>query len=196
MTAPSLVLASASPIRADILKAAGLRFDVAHPGVDEAAIKRALAGEDLARVAEALAEAKALAVAAPGALVVGADQILECEGRAFDKPADRGAAAARLFALQGRSHTLVNSVVVARDGEIVFRRRERPTLAMRALTEREIDAYLDRAGPGVLKSVGAYQVEGLGAQLFERIEGDYFAVLGLSLLPLLGFLRGAGVRAF
>lgn len=196
MTAPPLILASASAIRAEILKNAGVEFAAARPGVDEAAIKRRMAGAGLADIAEALAEAKALAITAPGALVIGADQILECGGRAFDKPETREEAARRLAALQGRAHTLVNAVVVARDGAIVFRRRERPRLVMRALSEAEIAAYLDRAGPAVLASVGAYQVEGLGAQLFERIEGDHFAVLGLSLLPLLGFLREAGVRAF
>lgn len=193
---PRVVLASGSAIRAEILRNAGLKFDVVSPGVDEAAIKRAMAGEDLARIAEALAEAKALAVKAPGVFVIGADQILEFAGEAFDKPADRTDAARRLMALQGAAHALVNSVVVAKDGQILFRRRERAILTMHALTREEIDAYLDRAGPEVLKSVGAYQVEALGAHLFERIDGDYFAVLGLSLFPLLGFLRAQGVRAF
>lgn len=198
MTDVRLVLASGSPIRASILKAAGLEFEILRPDLDEDAIKRENfeAGAGLEETAMALAEAKALAVCAPGALVVGSDQILEHRGRAYDKPRSMTEAASRLLAMQGQAHSLINAVAVAQNGEIVFRHLDRPQLFMRAMTADEIARYLDAAGEGVVASVGAYQVENLGAHLFERIEGDHFAVLGLSLFPLLAFLREKGVGAF
>lgn len=198
MTAPRLILASGSEIRVKILKDAGLVFDIARPSTDEAAIKTRMLreGADPESIAAALAEAKALSPHAPGALVIGSDQILEYEGRLFDKPASRREAAERLRELQGRTHSLINAVAVAEDGRIVFRHIDRPRLTMRALADEEIDRYLDAAGESVLASVGAYQVENLGARLFARIEGDHFAVLGLSLFPLLGFLRERGIGGF
>jgi len=218
MNPPRLILASGSAIRAAILRNAGVAFTAEKPAVDEAAVKRAMEGEDLEKVAMALAEAKALAVRAPGLpspkrsrphcelskdgfaqagdFVLGSDQILEFEGRAFDKAGTMAEARARLLELQGRSHTLINAAAIAQDGAIVFRHFARPRLFMRALTAGEIDAYLNKAGEEVLQSVGAYQIEGLGAQLFERIEGDYFAVLGLALFPVLGFLRAQGMGPF
>lgn len=189
---PRLILASGSAIRAAILKNAGVAFDVVKPDVDERALQRRMAGASLEAVAEALADAKALAVRAPGAFVLGSDQILEHRGAAYDKPASLAQAAERLAVLQGEAHSLINAVAIARDGEIRFRFLARPVLHMRALSRDDITRYLDRAGADVLQSVGAYQVEGLGAQLFDRIEGDYFAVLGLSLLPVLSFLRTQG----
>lgn len=189
MTTPRLVLASGSAIRAAILENAGVEFRAEKPAVDETALKQRRAGDNLEDLAMALAEAKALAVKSPGDFVLGSDQILEFEGRAFDKASTMGEARERLIALEGRTHTLINAAAIARDGEIIYRHLARPTLRMRALTGREIDAYLERAGDEVLASVGCYQVEGLGAGLFEAIEGDYFAVLGLSLFPLIGFLR-------
>lgn len=197
--APKIVLASGSAIRAAILSAAGVPFEQKSPPVDEDAIKRAAvsAGLDLEETAMNLAEAKALAVAAePDALVIGADQILEFEGHAYDKPRTMDEARARLCALQGASHTLINAVAVARRGEIVWRHLGRPQLTMRNMDPAEIDAYLAAAGEPILASVGAYQVEKLGARLFDRIEGDYFAVLGLALFPLLGFLRAQGALGF
>lgn len=198
-----VVLASGSAIRARILKEAGLAFDIIRPDVNEAAIKRAglAEGLDLEALAMRLAEEKARAVQAPaGALVIGADQILEFEGRPYDKPGSLAEARARLKEWRGKAHTLINAVAVAEadgdGGAVIFRHLDRPRLRMRALTDGEIDRYLQAAGPGILASVGAYQVEGLGARLFERIEGDYFAVLGLSLLPLLAFLRQAGAVEF
>ncbi|HPE32809.1 MAG TPA: nucleoside triphosphate pyrophosphatase [Parvularculaceae bacterium] len=196
MSRPDLVLASGSAIRAAILKGAGLDFRVQKPAVDEDEIKREMAGEDLEEIAMALAVRKALAVPAPGALVIGSDQIMEFEGRAFDKPKSMEEACDRLLDMQGKAHTLINAVAVAKDGAIVYRRLDRPKLVMRAMTKRDIEAYLEAAGEGVLASVGAYQIESLGAHLFEQIEGDHFAVLGLSLYPLLGFLAGQGVRPF
>lgn len=198
MTAPRLILASGSAIRAHILRAAGLAFDMKKPDVDEAAIKAAMLGDGagLEDIAMALAEAKALAVAAAGALVIGSDQILEHRGALFDKPASRAEARDRLIRLQGDAHSLINAVAIAEDGRIVFRHLDRPRLFMRALAPQEIDRYLDAAGDEVLASVGAYQIESLGARLFERIEGDHFAVLGLALFPLLAFLRRRGIGGF
>jgi septum formation protein len=191
-----IVLASGSAIRRQILSNAGLDFTVVKTGVDEAAIKQRSerAGKSLEDIAMLLAEAKALAAkVAVDDYVIGADQILEFEGRGFDKPATMSEAADRLRALSGRKHTLINAVCIARGGEIIFRRCERPSLHLRQLSSSEIRDYLDAAGEDVLSSVGAYQVERLGARLFTQIDGDYFAVLGLSLYPLLGFLRSEGV---
>ncbi|HXI86936.1 MAG TPA: Maf family protein [Parvularculaceae bacterium] len=198
MTTPRLVLASASLIRATILRDAGLEFDVARPVVDEDAQKARLlaAGADLEAIAMALAEAKALSVVRQGALVLGSDQILEHCGRLLDKPRSREEAALRLGELQGEAHTLINAVAVAEDGRVVFRHLDRPQLLMRPMSKDEIERYLVAAGDKALSSVGAYQVENVGARLFERIEGDHFAVLGLSLLPLLGFLRTRGIGSF
>jgi septum formation protein len=194
--APTILLASGSAIRAQILRSAGVRFAAMRPLVDEDVLKREAGTRNLSLEATALhlARGKALSVEAPGALVIGSDQILEFEGRAFDKPKSRAEATARLVDMQGAEHTLINATAIARDGAVVFEHLERPRLRMRALTEGEIGRYLERAGDEALLSVGAYQVEGLGAQLFERIEGDYFAVLGLSLLPLLAALRREGAR--
>ena len=198
MTGPRILLASGSAIRASLLRGAGVVFDIVRPEVDEDALKQAARKEglDLEMTAMRLAEEKCLAVAGQDAFVIGADQILEFEGRAYDKPKNMGEARARLLDMAGAPHTLINAVAVARHGEIVWRNLDRPTLRLRALTADEVDAYLDAAGPEVLKSVGAYQIEQLGSRLFERIEGDHFAVLGLSLLPLLAFLRREGVMEF
>jgi septum formation protein len=195
MTRGAIILASGSAIRAEILRNAGVPFTMIRPDVDEAAFKRAALaqGLDPEGVAQGLADVKALAVDGPRcAAVIGADQIMEFEGRLFDKPATREEARARLLGVSGRPHTLINAVSIARAGKIVFRSLERPVLHMRALSAAELDAYFAEAGAEILASVGAYQVEKLGARLFERIEGDYFAVLGLSLYPLLGFLRREG----
>jgi septum formation protein len=194
-----LVLASASVIRARLLNAAGISFTQVRPDTDERALKEAALreGGSLRDMALHLAEAKALAVAAPpDSLVIGADQILAYEGRGFDKPTTLDEVRQRLLEMQGRAHSLINAVAIAENGEIVFRHIEEPVLFMRSMTRREINAYLEAAGDEILASVGAYQVEALGARLFERIEGDYFAVLGLSLLPTLGYLRGRGLLSF
>ena len=194
-----LILASGSAIRAQILRGVGVPFSIAKPDVDESVIKKKAAAEGLAleETAMRLAEAKCLADAHdPGALVVGSDQILEFRGEAYDKPRDMEEARARLLDMQGHGHTLINAVAVARDGAVVWRFVDRPRLFMRSMSPEDVDAYLAAAGPDILHSVGAYQVEKLGARLFERIEGDYYAVLGLSLYPLLGFLREEGAIAF
>ena len=194
-----IILASGSAIRRQILTNAGISFRVAKPDVDEDALKKSAAagGKSLPETAMLLAEAKALAISdSANAYVVGADQILEFEGRGFDKPTSISEATERLNALSGKTHTLINAVCVARSGRVIFRHSEQPVLHMRALSVAEIAGYLAAAGEDILSSVGAYQVERLGARLFNKIEGDYFAVLGLSLYPLLGFLRSEGALEF
>lgn len=192
-----LVLASASGIRRTLLESAGLAVEVEPASIDEAAVKAAMQAEGAVAeaVAVELAVRKAQAVAArhPEALVLGADQMLECAGTWFDKPADRAAAGRQLHTLAGRTHRLISAVAVVEDGREVWRSADAATLHMRALSAAFIDRYLDRMGAAALASVGAYQLEGLGAQLFTRVEGDYFTVLGLPLLPLLAFLRQRGM---
>ncbi len=194
---PPLVLASGSPTRAALLRAAGLAFETAAPGVDEAAIKESARadGLDPAECALLLAELKARRISErqPAALVIGADQILVCGERWFDKPADRAAARGQLRALAGQRHTLVTAVLCLRGGVRVWQHVATPRLVMRPLTDVAIDAYVEAAGEAVTRSVGAYQVEGLGIRLFSAIEGEHAAILGLPLLPLLGFLRQHGV---
>lgn len=192
---PAITLASGSAIRAAILSNAGVNFTVQKPNVDESEIKKAAAAkmESLEDTAQRLADAKCLAVAVKTAgIVIGSDQILGFEGRAFDKPASLDEAKQRLRQMQGATHSLINAVALARDGDIIWRLVSRPTLRLRSLSDSDIDAYINEAGAEILASVGAYQVEGLGARLFEKIDGDYFAVLGLSLFPLLNELRRLG----
>lgn len=195
--AAPLVLASASASRRTMLENAGLSFSVQPAAVDEDAVKEALKAEgaSAARTAETLAELKAQRVAAnhPGSLVIGADQMLECEERWFDKPADRDGAFESLRALQGRSHVLWSAVCLVRDGSRIWHHGAPARMTMRPLSDDFIAAYLDRVGDKALSSVGAYQLEGLGAQLFSGIEGDFFTILGLPLLPLLEVLRTNGV---
>ena len=192
------ILASASTVRARLLAAAGIEVQQMPSGADEEALKAELGGLDDESLALALAEAKAMTVSAahPGRLVLGADQLLVMGGRRFDKPRDIGEAAAHLAAFSGRKHQLVTAAVALRGGTVLWRGAERARLAVRPLTPASIDAYLAVVGPAALDSVGAYQLEGPGAQLFERVEGDFFTVLGLPLLPLLEFLRGEGVPAW
>ncbi len=191
-----LILASTSAARQAMLRRAGLDFAAIPSGVDEAALKQGFAGtpEELA-LALAAAKARAVAAAHPAALVLGADQLLVCDGAVFDKPADLVEAAAHLRRLAGRTHQLVTAACVATGGEIAWSHVERATLSVRELSEAFIDRYLAAEGEEILGCVGAYRLEGLGAQLFTCVEGDYFTILGLSLLPLLGFLRGAGALA-
>lgn len=199
MSAPPLVLASASAARAELLRRAGVSFTVAPASIDEAEIKAAFHAERLAAAecANALAEAKALRVARrhQGALVIGADQMLVCDGAWFDKPTDRAAARAQLVALRGKRHELLSAICVVRDGEHLWHFVDRSALVMRDFSDGFLDTYLDAAGADVLGCVGAYRLEAIGVQLFARIEGGYFAILGLPLLPLLDFLRGHGIVA-
>lgn len=192
----TLVLASASAARRRMLEAAGLTFDVDPPRVDEEAAKASLRAEGLAprAQADALAELKALSVSGRRAgFVIGADQMLAIEGETLDKPKSRDEARAHLQRLRGRRHELVTAAVVACEGAVIWRHVDVPRLNMRAFSDPFLEAYLERAGDAALASVGAYQLEGLGAQLFDRVEGDYFSVLGLPLLPLLAFLRERGI---
>jgi septum formation protein len=193
----SFVLASVSATRQRVLRNAGLFFSVEPPGVDERAAKQEMRADAMAprEQAAALAALKALAVSEKQskALVIGADQMLAIDHEVLDKPRDIAEARTHLQRLRGRHHELVTSIVAARGGEVIWRHTETPRLKMRAFSDVFLDLYLQQAGETVLSSVGAYQLEGLGAQLFERVEGDYFAVLGLPLLPLLAFLREQGM---
>lgn len=194
---PDLVLASGSRTRALMLERVGLRPILDKPLVDEEEVKLAGKAEGVGAdaVAEALAELKAQRVTRrhPGALVIGADQMLECEGVWFDKPTDRDSARAQLQALRGKTHQLISCAVIVRDGERIWHKIDRARLTMRSFSDAFLDGYLDAVGDEVTQTVGAYQLEGLGAQLFQRVEGDFFTILGLPLLPLLGFLRVHGV---
>ncbi len=196
---PPLVLASASSARAELLRRAGLSFAVMPAAIDEAEIKATFRAERLAvaECANALAEAKALRVARRhlDSLVIGADQLLVCEGAWFDKPADRAAARAQLQSLRGKSHELLSAVCIVRGSERLWHFVGRSTLTMRPFSDEFLEDYLAVAGDDILGAVGAYRLEAIGIQLFSRIEGEYFAILGLPLLPLLDFLRGHGVVA-
>jgi septum formation protein len=194
---PRLVLASASESRRSLLAAAGVAFDVRPADIDEGRIKREARseGRTVEETALRLADAKA-AVAAraePGAVVIGADQILVCAGCWFDKPADVAAARQQLLALRGASHTLATAVVCHEEGRRVWHDLAVPRLVMRRFSEAFLDAYLAAETGGVTGSVGGYRLEGYGVQLFETVEGDHSAILGLPLLPLLSFLRSRGI---
>ena len=192
-----LILASASVSRRQMLQNAGLDFTIETSGVDEDEVKLSLAAEKATPrdIAEMLAELKAKRVSLrhPEAMVIGADSTLACNGRLFDKPPTMEAARRQLQALAGQTHELHSSVVVARGGVRLWHCNEHARLTMRPLSDVFLDAYLARAGSAVTTSVGAYQLEGVGAHLFTRVEGDYFTILGLPLLPLLSFLAGHGI---
>lgn len=191
-----LILASGSAARRQMLEAAGLSFEVDAPRVDEEAAKLSLRAGGLKPrdQADALAELKALSVSRSRPdFVIGADQMLALGGEVFDKPKSIEEARQHLTRLRGQTHELITASVVAREGAIIWRHIDTPKLKMRAFSDAFLDNYMGQAGEHVLRSVGAYQLEGLGAQLFERVEGDYFSVLGLPLLPLLAFLREHGI---
>ncbi|GAN77359.1 Maf family protein [Acidisphaera rubrifaciens] len=192
-----LVLASQSTARAGLLHAAGLSFLTSPADLDETPIKAAAraAGRDAGTASLALAEAKACAVSRrrPDAMVIGADQILVCDGQWFDKPADLAGAASHLRALRGRTHTLATAAALARGGEVIWRHQEAPRLTMRAFSDAFLAAYLAAEGDAVRASVGAYRLEGLGAHLFTEVQGEHATILGLPLLALLAALRTEGV---
>lgn len=186
-----LILASQSGARKMLLSNAGLAFEAITADIDERSIQAASGVSSPREIALLLAreKAKAVSVHRPGSHVIGADQTLALGMRLFNKPAGRQQALAQLRDLAGKSHELNSAVVVARDGKIVFEDVSVARMTMRQMSEHELSAYLDAAGDAVTTSVGAYQLEGVGIHLFERIEGDHFTILGLPLLPLLAFLR-------
>jgi septum formation protein len=193
-----LILASQSSARQHLLRDAGIVFEAVAADIDERAVQQSLGLTSPGDVAAGLALAKAAAVSArhPGRLVIGADQTLALGERGFNKPADRTEAAAQLRALAGRRHELHSAVAAVRSGEKLYADVTIARMTMRALSEAEIAAYLDIAGDSVTTSVGAYQLEGLGVHLFDGIHGDHFTILGLPMIPLLGFLRAQGLLAF
>jgi septum formation protein len=197
VTATPVILASASAVRAALLRAAGVPIMVEAAAIDETEVKASLRAAGIAAddAAQTLAQLKAHRASRrhAGALVIGADQVLECDGVAFDKPADLADARRHLLALRGRRHQLLSAVVLMRDGERLWDHLGHASLSMRDFSEVFLDGYLQSAGDAALSSVGGYQLEGPGAQLFASIEGDYFTILGLSLLPVLDILREHGV---
>ncbi len=190
---PTLVLASRSGVRAMLLENAGIPFRVEVSPVDEAEAKMGFEGNGTA-LAQHLAELKAQAVSAEAQdqFVIGADQVLTCDARLFDKPRDLDEARKNLCFFRGKTHTLHSAVAVARSGEIVWAHVTQAHLTMRDFSDDYLDHYLRRTGEKILSSVGCYQLEGPGVQLFDRIEGDYFTILGLPLMPLFDYLRKEG----
>jgi len=190
-----VVLASRSTARRAVLDGARVRYEAAVSGVDEDAVKVAMLGQGAGarEIAEALAEQKAAAVSTGRPeLVIGADQTLELEGRLYDKVETLDEARERLAVLRGKAHRLHSAVAVVKAGRTLWRETATATLEMRDVSDAFIDDYLEKEGQAALGSVGCYRLEGLGAQLFSRIEGDYFAILGLPLLGLLELLREHG----
>ena len=196
MTEIPIILASTSSSRRMMLEAAGLRFTVVAPNIDEQLMRDLLTGNgaDFYTVAHALAEAKAVAVSEkhPGALTIGADQLLVCGEKIFNKAIDADDARRTLRALSGRRHELISAAVIAKDGQPLWQRTESAQLQMRELSETFVAAYLTAEIPEVLGSVGCYRIEGRGVQLFSDISGDQFCIRGLPLLAILGALRDFG----
>jgi septum formation protein len=190
-----LILASQSRARQMLLGNAGLAFEAVPADIDERALQQKSGLLKPGEIAALLAQEKALFVSTkmPDRYVVGADQTLSLDQRLFSKPAGRAQAADQLRALAGNTHELHSALAVARDGKILLSEVSIARMTMRQLSGDEIRAYLDTAGEAVTTSVGAYQLEGLGVHLFDRVEGDHFTILGLPLLPLLAFLRGQGL---
>ena len=190
---PKLVLASASQVRAAILGGAGIDFDICPSQVDEDLLKGKIKnGPDLA-LALAGEKARAVALEYPAHLVLGADQILSFDGKLFDKPRDMDEARENLIFMRGKTHQLINGMVLVLNGQPVWQNTASASLTMRDFSDDFLNIYLQRAGKSILSSVGCYRLEAEGSQLFEKIDGDYFTVLGLPLLPLLGALREYGV---
>jgi septum formation protein len=191
--APSLILASASTVRAGLLKEAGIDARIVPAHVDEDSVRTSLTAEKAPPhdIADALAELKAVRVSQrePQAYVIGCDQLLWVEGTLFSKPPSLEAARDQLRALRGKTHSLFTAICLAKAGSVLWRQITRPKLTMRDFSDDFLESYLETAGEAVLASVGCYQLEGPGSQLFSRVEGDYFSILGLPLLPLQEALR-------
>ncbi len=191
-----IVLASGSTTRARLLKSAGIDFEIVPPHVDEGAVKASLLAEkaDARRVADTLAELKAVTVsqARSDALVIGSDQVLAFEGEIVSKCGNMAEARALLMRLRGKKHELISAVVLARGGVPIWRHVEKASLWMNGFGDKFLGDYLAQGGEDLLSGVGCYQIEGKGLQLFSRIEGDYFCILGLPMLPLLSALRDQG----
>ncbi|CAN5135922.1 Maf family nucleotide pyrophosphatase [soil metagenome] len=192
-----LILASQSAVRKSLLVNAGIAVETVPADIDERATQQNSGLKDPGEIALRLAHEKAMFISAkhPGRYVVGADQTLALDEQLFSKPANRDAAAVHIATLSGQTHALHSAVSVVKDGEALFSSVSIARMTMRRLTDGEIAAYLDEAGDAVTASVGAYQLEHTGVHLFERIEGDHFTILGLPLLPLLGFLRSRNLLA-
>jgi septum formation protein len=197
LAAAPLVLASKSAVRRTLLEAAGISVEICPADIDERSVEAAAPLQAPVAIAALLAREKASVIARRnrGRLVLGADQTLSLDGRRFTKPADRAAARWQLRALSGRTHELYSAIAFVQDGTVLFEYVGVARLTMRAVSERFLDDYLDAVGDAATASVGAYQLEGLGIQLFERIDGDYFTVLGLPLTTALDFLRRRGCLA-
>jgi septum formation protein len=193
----SLVLASASPTRQTMLRAAGVAFTVSPASLNEAALMHDLIanGADAGVIAAALAEQKAIMVSrrTPHETVLGGDSVLSLGPEILGKSHDLAALKALLQKMSGKSHSLLSSAALARDGHVFWHHTARARMTVRHLSEAFIDAYLAREGEALLGSVGGYRFEGLGAQLFESVEGDYFSILGMPLLPVLAELRALGL---
>lgn len=190
-----IILASGSAIRQQILTDAGLDFEVIAKPVDEDAIKRAMLadGQKIRDIADALAEAKARKVSLlETGLVIGADQIMEMDGELFDKPKDMNEVRARLLSMRDKSHRLIGAVVICENGQPIWRHMSKTVLTVRNFSEEFLDSYIEAEGEALTKSVGAYRFEGRGSQLFSKVDGDFFSILGLSLLPVLDYLRERG----
>ena len=192
-----VVLASASSVRGKLLTSAGICFEVRAADIDEGAIKIRCRNEhrSVEDTAFILAQTKAVEISneIPNALVIGADQILEQEGKWFDKPQDRGEARNHLKSFSDKKHQLITATTVVENGKVVWQRVDSASLQVRLLDDDFIESYLNTIGDDALLSVGAYQLEGRGIQLFHSIDGDFFTILGLPLLPLLAFLRQRSV---
>lgn len=192
----NITLASGSASRRSLLSGAGIQAQTIKPNVDEDAAKRAMRAEKVSVRDQAmqLAEMKAIKVSSQvGGLVIGGDQMLNLDGAAFDKPHNLDAATKHLKKLSGKTHRLETAIVIAENGMPVWRHLDRPALTVRTLSDVFIKSYIKSCGPPLLTTVGAYQLEGLGAQIFSKIEGDYFSILGLPLLPLLDYFRTRGL---
>lgn len=199
MTGPRIILASGSAARRTMLEGAGLTFEVKPALVDEAALREHMIREDasVSSIAEGLAELKAATVSRRNAdaLVIGADQILVLGHDVMEKPASVAEARTTLQRLRGQTHSLISAVVLARGDNLLWAYADEARLTMRDFSDAFLEHYLESDDPGLLESVGAYRVEGPGVQLFEKIEGDYFTIMGMPLLPLLDVMRQAGVLA-